>query len=231
MAHTIHKYYRGLGKHFVYCHFRNDKCKLFYIGIGTKQGSCYSTNYQRAFAKARRSPHWKNITNKTKYKVVIVFESDNLELIKEKEKELIGKYKSRLCNISPGGDYPCDKVLNKKKVYKYNLDGEFIVEYESIAEASRKTNLNTSTIHNSITKNKANNTAGFQWFYNYKGNKIKSILSGKDTKKKVRLFNEIEEHIFNSRKECAKFIKRSPGRVTDLIKIGVFNNYKIENYA
>lgn len=46
----------------------------------------------------------------------------------------------------------------------------------------------------------------------------------------VRLYNDTEEFIFNSRKECADFIKRSSGRVTDLIKIGTFENYKIENY-
>ena len=39
-----------------------------------------------------------------------------------------------------------------------------------------------------------------------------------------------EKYIFNSRKECAKFIKRSSARVTDLIKIGKFKNYKIKNY-
>ena len=75
MAYTFHNYYRGLtGKYFLYGHFRKDTCKLFYIGIGTKQGSSNSRNYQRATAKSRRNPHWKNITNKTNYKVCILFE-------------------------------------------------------------------------------------------------------------------------------------------------------------
>lgn len=57
------------------------------------------------------------------------------------------------------------------------------------------------------------------------------MSSGRSTTKKgVRLYNDNEEYIFNSRKECADFIKRSPGRVTNLLKIGKFENYNIENY-
>ena len=69
MAYTLHNCCRRLGKYFLYGHFRKDTCKLFYIGIGTKQGSSRSKNYQRATAKSRRNPYWKNITNKTDYKI------------------------------------------------------------------------------------------------------------------------------------------------------------------
>jgi hypothetical protein len=72
---------------------------------------------------------------------------------------------------------------------------------------------------------------GFQWFYEFRGNNITPIKLGRiTTKKKVRLYNDDENYIFSSREECAKFIKRSPSRVSDLIKLGIFKNYKIENY-
>lgn len=231
MAHSIYKYHRGLGRYFVYGHFREDTCSVFYIGIGTKQGSSSGAYYQRAFAKARRNPHWKNITNLSSYRVVILFESDNLEEVKQKEIALIVKYKERLCNISLGGDCPSEEFLTRKRVYQYTLSGDYLTDYQSIADAARFTKLSTSTLYNSIAKNKINNAGGFQWFYEYRGETVPSILTGRSTKKGVRLYNGTEEHIFNSREECALFISRSPGRVTDLIKQGYFQNYNIENYG
>ena len=232
MAHTLHNCCGRLGKYFLYGHFRKDNCKLFYIGIGTKQGSSRSKCYQRATAKSRRNLHWKNITNKTDYKVYILFESNSLEEIKNLEIQVISKYRSRLVNISIGGDYPCDKILNKKKVYKYSLGGTFIEEYESVAEAARKNNLYTASLQNSIVKNKTNTIGNFQWFYEFKGLIIPPTRNGKLTMQKgIRLYNDKEEYIFNSRTECAKFIKRSTGRVTDLLKLGYWKNYKIENYV
>ena len=232
MAYTLHNCYRRLGKYFLYGHFRKDTCKLFYIGIGTKQGSSRSKNYQRATAKSRRNPYWKNIINKTDYKVYILFESDSLEEIKNLEVKTISKYRDRLVNISIGGDYPCDKILNKKKVYKYSLDGIFMEEYESVAEAARRNNLYTASLQNSIVKNKTNTIGGFQWYYEFKGLIIFPTRKGNLTiQKGVRLYNDEEEYIFNSRTECANFIKRSTGRISDLLKLGYWKNYKIENYV
>lgn len=119
---------------------------------------------------------------------------------------------------------------NKKSVYQYSLEGNFIKEYVSIAEAAEWNNLHTASLYNSITKNKTNTIGGFQWFYEYKGENISKVSLGTITKK-VRLYNDTEEYIFNSRTECATFIKRSTGRVSDLLKIGVWKNYKIENYV
>ena len=81
-------------------------------------------------------------------------------------------------------------------------------------------------------KNKTNTIGNFQWFYEFKGLIIPPTRNGKLTMQKgIRLYNDKEEYIFNSRTECAKFIKRSTGRVTDLLKLGYWKNYKIENYV
>lgn len=119
---------------------------------------------------------------------------------------------------------------NKKTVCQYSLSGDFIRQYISIAEAASENNLYTAALHNSITNNKTNTIGGFQWFYENRGLKVKPVSLGTITKK-VKLYNNDEEYIFNSRTECAKYIKRSIGRVSDLLKIGYWKNYKIENYV
>ena len=220
-------------KYYLYWHIRLDKNQPFYIGIGTKQvKGQYKSIYARAFATEKgRSNWWKAIVNKTDYKIEILLESDDVEFIKSKEIEFIEKHKETLCNITKGGDNISAKC--KKEVYQYSLDGQFIKKFESSYEASREVNICTSSLNRFlIGKRKSNNLGGFQWFYDFKGNKINPINLGRiTTKRKVKLYNENEEYIFNSREECSKFINRSPSRVTDLIKIGVFNTYKIENYV
>lgn len=118
---------------------------------------------------------------------------------------------------------------NKKDVYQYSLEGVFIKKYISIAQAAKENKLYTASLHNSICNNKTNTIGGYQWFYEYKGKIISQVKLGTITKK-VRLYNDKEEYIFNSRTECANFIKRSVGRVSDLIKLGYWKDYKVENY-
>lgn len=232
MAHSIYRSNRRLkGKYFIYAHLRVDKCSLFYIGLGTKQGNCKSTHYQRAFAKRGRNPYWKNIVAKTEYKVIILFETDNLKEAKNKEICYINKYKDKVCNISIGGDFPSNLFLNKKKVYQYSLNGDFIKEWECLADIYRELGFTSSILSRCLLKlRKSNNAFGFQWFYENQGLNVNPISLGRTTTQKgVILYSNTEKYTFNSRKECAKFINRSEGRVTDLIKIGTWKHYKIEN--
>lgn len=218
-------------KYYLYRHIRQDKNIPFYIGVGTKQSKGkFRSIYARAYAKGRRNKWWKNITDKTEYKIEIILESNNLEYIKSKEIEFIELYKETLCNITKGGDNIDPKC--KKEVYQYSLKGEFIKKFESAHEAARITGVFISPLNRCLMgKRKSNNLGGFQWFYNYQGQTTSSISLGKTTlNKKVILYNDTEKYIFSSRSECAKFIRRSPSRVTDLIKIGIFKEYKIENY-
>jgi len=101
--------------HYLYKHIRIDKNEPFYIGIGTIcQNDINNSNeniyYRRAFSICRRNEIWKKITNKSKYKIEIVLESNNYDYIKEKEIEFI-KYYGRidlktgiLSNLTDGGD-------------------------------------------------------------------------------------------------------------------------------
>jgi len=88
---------------YVYGHIREDKDQFFYIGIGTQK------NFGRAFTKKGRNEIWERITNKTSYKIEILFNELTEEQAKEIEKELIKKYGKikdggTLSNITDGGD-------------------------------------------------------------------------------------------------------------------------------
>ena len=89
---------------YVYRHIRLDKNEPFYIGIGS------DNSYKRAYSKKNRNKHWKNIINKTKYEVEILFNDLSWEEACSKEKEFISLYGRKdlsngsLCNYTDGGD-------------------------------------------------------------------------------------------------------------------------------
>lgn len=88
---------------YVYKHIRLDTNEVFYIGISSRN------NKYRANSKWR-SNFWKNIIDKTDYKVEIIEEDLTLEEAKEKEKLYIKQYGRRdlglgsLVNLTDGGD-------------------------------------------------------------------------------------------------------------------------------
>lgn len=99
--------------YYVYKHTRLDKNEVFYIGIGTKPtgkvlanlGNTHRALYYRAYEKKKsRNAYWKNIIAKTDYKIEIIFETNNIQLVKQKEIELIALYKNTLCNLTAGGE-------------------------------------------------------------------------------------------------------------------------------
>lgn len=114
-------------KHYLYRHIRLDKNQPFYIGIGTKQPRIHPhmrSEYRRAFDTTRKeSSIWNRIVNKTEYRVEILFESDDYNLIKEKEKEFIILYgrinkdvEGTLANLTDGGDGFIGYKPSKEKI-------------------------------------------------------------------------------------------------------------------
>jgi hypothetical protein len=89
---------------YLYRHIRLDTNLPFYIGIGSE------LNFGRAYDKTERSKHWKNITNKTAYKIEIVFDDLTWEEACQKEIEFINLYgrldlsTGSLCNFTNGGE-------------------------------------------------------------------------------------------------------------------------------
>lgn len=96
-----------MNTYYVYTHTRLDNGTVFYVGIGTLRE--YGDQYKRAYTKAGRNRHWKNIVNKHGYSVSIVEEFDTRKEAEEAEIALIWFYGRRdkglglLVNYTDGG--------------------------------------------------------------------------------------------------------------------------------
>jgi len=177
-----------IGKHYLYGHFRLDTNKFFYIGIGTKYN--HDKDYTRAKAKgSQRNSIWRNIVKKSDYKIIIIFESDDYEVIKQKEIELIAQYgqiikdNGLLCNLTNGGDGVIG-FRNKniiKSVYLYNKEGKFYKEFESISDCTKFLKVSKSVV--AITTNKNFLVKGFI-AKDYKVDFVDPILDIKEKLKK-----------------------------------------------
>lgn len=154
-------------KHYLYRHIRLDTGQVFYVGIGTKNSNSKNNKfaYARAHKKCDRSLFWKRITNKTDYEVEIMLESDDYDFIKQKELEFISLYgrmdlnRGSLCNLTDGGDgilgarKPEDSIKLCKKTYQYDLEGNFIREWNSRKEIKNYYNMSSSGLSGNITSN------------------------------------------------------------------------------
>ena len=238
-------------KYFVYQHIRNDKKSIFYIGIGKIRTDILATTdkmkHYRAYSKQGRNPIWKRIVNKTSYTIEIVKtnlskqEAINLEIF------LIEKYgkiknKGLLSNITDGGETVLPELLTvlndpkcSQKVYQYDLDGNFIKEWLSTNQIKRELGFDNSVLRKALTgKTKSPNISyNYQWFLEYRGEKIEPSDSGKTTLHKgVKLTKESEILIFNSREECAKYFKVKSYQITNALNGNFkFRKYKVENYG
>lgn len=238
-------------KYFVYQHLRNDTKSIFYIGIGKiRVDSCATTvkmKYYRAYSKQGRNPIWRAIVRKTSYTVEIIKTDISKEEAIELEISLIKKYgkikeRGLLSNISDGGETVTSDLLTtlndpkcSQRVYQYDLDGNFIKEWISTNQIKRELGFDNSVIRKSLTgKTKSPNISyNFQWYLEYKGEKINISDSGKLTlHKKVKLTNEQNTLIFSSREACAKYFNVKPAQITNAINRGWrFRDYKVENYV
>jgi hypothetical protein len=152
---------------YLYRHIRSDKNEPFYIGIG-----CDNTGeYTRAYTTYGRNKIWKSITSKTKYYVEIILDGLSWEGACGKEKEFIAIYgrinlkNGILSNMTNGGDgtlgYKRNKKLNSDalwykaiKIYQYDLEGNFIKEWKSTAEACNQLNLDRGHVCSVLKGNK-----------------------------------------------------------------------------
>jgi|APGre2960657373_1045057.scaffolds.fasta_scaffold02354_6 hypothetical protein len=245
--------------YYLYRHIRLDKNQPFYIGIGTKTKSfskTYRSEYYRAFSKQRKdSKIWNLIVNKTKYEVEILFESNDCEFIKQKEKEFISLYgridlkTGCLANMTDGGDGSLGRVVSqstinklktsrhirvatkKVRIYQYDLNGNFIREWDSIKEASVYCKVHKSTLQKIAVKEVNNNYCkGYYWSSKF-SNKIEPKPYRIATFAKIQMINPVNNEIlntFNSKEEALRFLgKRKSGtHITKSIK----NNKSVYGY-
>ena len=234
----------------MYQHIRKDKNTIFYIGIGKIQTgqriTTFKLQHYRAYTKSRRNPIWKNIIAKTRYTVEILVTGVSLEEACSLEIELISKYGKMseggtLSNITSGGESVSKRlitVLNDPKcsqlVYQYDLKGNFVKEWLSTNQITRELGFDNSVIRKALkgTTKSPNISYYFQWYLEYKGEKIESSGGGKLTlHRPVMLTKGDEVLIFNSRDECAKHFNVKSFQITNAIRNkGKFKTYEINNY-
>lgn len=109
------------GKYYLYRHIRLDKNEPFYIGIAGKQADRGEFFY-RAKRLTCRNRIWNSIfkTSNKQIAIEVLFESDNLDFIKEKEKEFIQLYGRKnnrtgiLANMTDGGDGAVGSVATEE---------------------------------------------------------------------------------------------------------------------
>jgi hypothetical protein len=146
-------------KFYVYRHVRLDTNVPFYIGIGTKSYKYHGhkSEYRRAYVGYKRTAFWNAIVAKTDYRVDILFESSDLEEIKQKEIEFIKLYGRRnlnegtLVNLTDGGDYSIQQASQYKKKFKHTQEAKDKI---SKIQKGRKTSKETREVLSQLHKDK-----------------------------------------------------------------------------
>ena len=232
-------------KYYVYRHIRLDTGETFYIGIGKvptfrKKELQFNSHYSRAFERSKRSTFWKSIVAKTKYNVEIIFESDDLDLIKDTEIELIKIFGRRdlglgsLVNHTDGGDNSanCKKYFNIG-VEQYDLDGNFIKSWEQLKYIEEETGwLKTNIVK--CCKQKQLSAYGYLWKYiNDDSLLFISPKLNKSFYKKIKIFDKKTNAllgIFDSLKEASLFFNKNEFHMSYLLNNPNYKNsqYRVE---
>lgn len=233
------------GKHYLYRHIRLDTNQPFYIGIGTigDKDKKYGY-YTRAYIKNNRNKWWKNIVGKTSYKVEILLESNNKTFILEKEKEFIKLYGRKqlglgeLVNLTDGGDGTLGNIVkNKKKVYQFTENGEFIKEWESISSVSDYFQKDRPLLTRTLRYNSQGRCRKIKnYIFQYEKDfiqKDRNYLKKPYRNKKIALYLEDGTFIkqWDSVTECAKELNSYVSTISDLCKGKIIDGKTIKkNY-
>jgi len=173
--------------HYVYSHTRLDTNTIFYIGIGKGK------NRYRAKNTKARTLHWKNITNKTSYRIDILFDKLTQEEACKKEIELIAFYgrKDRgtglLVNFTDGGEGRLGSQEKYTPIVEYSTEGVFIKQWRNVPDIVIARSVPRQSLYSSLN-NKRLTTDGSLWFYNSDfsenllASKIDEITKWKDNK-------------------------------------------------
>ena len=91
-------------------------------------------------------------------------------------------------NRSPQSHFH-EKGVITKKVYKYSLNGELLDTYESVVEASIKTNISYGNINGACNRNQKNHYCnGYLWYYYADCKGLKNVQPFKGVRNKVKLY-------------------------------------------
>lgn len=140
------------------------------IGYGTLIG-LYSRAFKDGTLKYRQPEKQDNssrFTEEDLRQISVDYYEKGLTVKQLEEKYNIKQKQIQRMRRIFGGSYE-KKYLTKKAVEQYDLEGNKIAEYDSLAEAQRKTGVNTGTITMCCRGEKYYKTAGgFVWKYKEK---------------------------------------------------------------
>lgn len=161
-----------MNMHYLYRHIRLDTNQVFYIGLGTKTRQdmflTVKSEFYRAYDFKKRNIVWKRIAAKTDIRVEILFESDNLSFIQQKEKEFISMYgrlvdqTGLLANLAEGGD---SQTYNMNvKVKQLTLNNKTVKIWDQLKDIEKELGYLKTNIVKCCRK-KQLTAYGYKWEY------------------------------------------------------------------
>lgn len=160
-------------QYYVYQHVRLDTNTIFYIGIGKKhppRTRGHRTEFSRAYERAKRSDFWKNVASKTKIRVDILFQSDDLDFIKQKEIALIKLYGRKCCdengilvNFQEGGEFRGGSTKGVS-INQLNLDGSLVRTWKKVKLITEEKGWSKSNIVG-CCRGRQVTAYGYKWRY------------------------------------------------------------------
>lgn len=199
------------GKYYIYRHTTLTDV-VFYIGLAKKSKyDLLKNSYSRAYTKHGRSSLWQRTAKKYGYIVEILIETDDIEFLRQKEKEFIKLYgrkkfkEGTLVNFAEGGEKGGDGgKAKRKRVYMYDLNGNYLKSFNSIKNAANKFKLNDTTIIQCL-KGKQKQTNGYQFKY-YWSEKIDKVSYKIKVNTKIIHINLLSgaETLYNSPVEASE---------------------------
>jgi hypothetical protein len=202
---------------------RTRKSKLYnrlseHMSMGKSNHNTYKKNWIKKLIKLNQKP--------------IIEEVETLscswEQSHEAEKYWINQFISwgfKLVNLEDrgAGGYKRTVTHNLKPVLQYSLEGDFINEFVSIRDASRKTKTRSTTIEKVLWKI-CNTAGGFQWKYKTENFPVKippQTVHSRHKRRRIILQYTLNGDFikeWNSVKSASEFLNISTSRINELLK-------------
>lgn len=227
-------------QYYVYRHIRLDTNQPFYIGIGKKPSVSkikgWNTEYSRAYEKVKRNKFWKNVVNKTDYKVEILLETNNNHLLKELEKYFISIYGRACCdplglltNFTSGGELNDGPKQRGIRIVQLDKEQKIIKIWNELKDIQTELGFLKTNIVKCCRK-KAVSAYGFYWRYaddtsydtvypsaarKKQGNNRNGIIITHKVNKEQKLFRtaqSVAEYLNCDRTTVARYLKKGQSK-------------------
>jgi len=213
-----------------------DKNEPFYVGISQKRKNAkfnsIKSEYERAFVVSPRNPIWKNIEKKTLIVVEIVFETNDYNLLLQKEIEFIKLYgridinTGCLANFTDGGEGIVGASEETKKKISEKLAGiKRSTETKNLIRQKRKLQImipRSEECRKSIGKANSGKNNGMYgkcgnenpkskevFQYSLQGDFIKKWANAREIDKELGIdYKLVSDQCVHKRKFCREFIFR-----------------------